>query len=1290
MKGLAMNTSEQHGVAGGNPMIASLALTTALPMTAAQYAAKLIGQRWGDESLRALMVDLNYDFYGYRADGNVHLGKVRTSQNLVQALLNNYQTVGAGRFGETAFGLYTQPRVGPQVRIVAIEEAINPGSGFRDYEGIYRQTRPQVYGPDTQLALQPAEFKQWVWELEFQSQYAAYVGDAWPADETLLAAAAYPLRTGVKAAFVMAAWLQRQENSLTVPAHGLALRAAGLEPQQPWTQLTVEHMQVRAPIPPSVEAARLMIYRYTSSDIWSFRDKASGRIVLYVPGNSSAFHEFADHQALLDWVVDIARHPVRRQALAAHFAEDDREDGTFHAGVLSALEGIAIYPRQYQLKKGSGFFNNDGYWPAGDYIQLQVPPPLTDPFAQWVRVMKQAALASIDSIRDDAQVNRDNLSAVVEPVAQWIEKFGPLALFVPGGEGLLALAGLIDAGYGVAQAVEGQTADERSAGITRTVFGLLNALPVAMAGALVKTEERAVAATDPQPQPQPPQGVLEAPVPALATDVPSSSLVLSERLRLLRGLGPEVASFSDEVLGQIGHVCDINNDLLTLMQAGRRPQAPILVDTIARFRLDQDIQQALGQAVSPSPAELFRLRYGALQQSDHEWVKLFQHHYPDLPRGAIEQMLDRAGVDIDAPHTLADAKRMLSELSAKGQQYQFHVRLTRAYEGLYLRSVECADSDVLALHSLRRLPGWSPQTRIEIIDGTSANARVLDSIGPGSGGHYRQLIRQGSGYQATPPVIGRTVDFHTALLDALPAEQRTALGLRPESALQDLQVKLRESALPRAELETGLQRMDAGMPFDRQGLRGGGYPDTPQSAALTMEILGVQLRQIYPGITPQEVEEFAQRWGPSVQNRLSILSDQLQQLRIDLEEWVEQVEQDAEDMDVDWLDSDDEDAQGMDPGELDVANEARLDDAMELERRSRVELANDLEARWQRQGDAASHVYEGGQFTGFRLEMDFENLHSLPRLNAKLPDVVELSATHLTLTQIDSLSGFLKCFPNLRTLDLAQTDLRSTVQGGGFGASLPEAISQLTQLTRLNLRATWLTLTEQAAGRLGELTRLEELDLSENPLGTAPVVVQMLALRRLNLRSTGIQICPVGIRDHAYLQRLDLRDNQIGLIPEPVRVQSVAPYNLLLAGNPLSDTDSLRWVMTHRQQTGINVWLGPPHPEIVSAQPWLAGLAPQDAVLQVARWERLVAKEGSDRFFGTLDLARRTADFQVDYVPLQQRVWNMLTAIDASPALCQHLFQEVQWTALDGDNPFASLSRLEDRIAAFQAAGAAP
>lgn len=1239
-------------------LLSSLALDAVLPQAPAQYAAKLIEERWGAELLAARLVDLNYHFYGYPAQQDVQQGRVRKSQSLVQALLSNYQTVGAGRFGETGFGLYTPPVVGPEVQIVEIDESIKPDGGFLDYEGIYRQTDPQLYGPSTQLKLQPAAFKKWVWELEFKDKYTAYVHAAWPSDEVCLAPQGYPLRTSVKTAFVMAAYLQHRENSLTQDGLKLALRVAGFDAQQTWEQLTVEQLQAWATIESSIEAARLVIYRYVSSDIWSFREKTSERILLYIPSNSSPFHEFADQKALHEWVVDVGGDVARRDALAAHFSEDDRQDGTFHAGVSTALDGMAIYPEQHHLKKGHGFFNDDGYWDPADYIHLEVATSPVDPFAQWVLLMKQAAQASIETIRDDAQVNRDDLSAVVEPIVQWINKFGPLALFVPGGEGLLALAGLIDAGYGVAQAVDGKTAEERSAGVTRTLFGLLNALPLAAEGAAIKAEEHSVGiGSEPGPAPAVVDEPLSGESSIVAGDV-APPAPGTERLQLMRGIGPTVQSFSDEVLAQIAHVSPVDDDVLRLIHAGQRSPAPVLADTISRFTLDQDLQRAIdafpegsvqAEQLKSARVEQFRQRYDALQHSDNDWVRLFRHQYPGLPKSAVEQMLDRSGVDIAAPHTLADTKRVLGQLSGKAQQYEQHVRLCRAYEGLYLKSVENADSDVLVLQTLERLPGWSRATRVEAL---------YERVG--------------------------TADFDLALLGLLPQEQRTALGLRPGHEWQDLLLKIRENALPRSELMLGLRRMDSGLTFQRLGLRGGGFPNTAQSGELSTEVMRLQVKEIYPAFTTEQADEFLLNAGAQAQADLYRLRLQTEQLRVDITSWIEDVTDDIDEMDIEILLAGDEGTEGMSDAEIEEENDARIEEWMEIERDTRYELAEELIAIWQKRSGPDSRVYQGGQFIGFHLDMDFEQMHYLPQLNVKLNDVVSLTMPNFKLTQRGSLNGFLECFPNLRELNMQGVDLRLFDQNGIEVGRLPPAIGQLSQLVVLNLKATRLVLTEETVGQLAGLTRLQELDLSENPLGLPPPVFQMNELRQLKLRRAELKSCPIFALDFPGLERLDLRDNQIVRVPESVRKQSVVEGNVLLSGNPLTDTDSLQWVVAHRKQTGINLWMGSTVRDFAKPDVWLTGLLPEQAAQQTARWGRVFAKEGSDRFFGTLEVLTHTADFLVDYAPLQQRVWRMVDEMDASPELCQHLFEGVEWSIFDRDDPFASFVRLEDRITLFK------
>jgi hypothetical protein len=1235
----------------------------ALPQTPGQFGERQIKEKWGQhlDPQHDLLVTLDYDYKGHPPQDGIHQGQVASSQSLLQALLLNYQTVGDGRFGETAFGLYTPPDIGPSVRIVEkVDEFANQGSGnHQTYEGIYRQTVAQTYGPQTQISLRPADFKKWVWELDLQDLYSAYLDRAWPSDEILLAPAPYALRTSVKAAFVMCAWLQRQDQRLTQQGLRLALQAAGLSPDQTWETLTIDPLQAPTTAASVVKARRLKLYRYVATDIWTFCHPSSTRVLMYIPGNSSPLHDFADAVQLRQWIVTQGRVSETKQALAAHFAEEERADGTFHAGVLTALEGMAIYPREHRLTKEAGFFNNDGYWDPAGYIGFEDSLPGTDPFAQLVLTMKQAALASVKTIRDDAQVNRDNLSAVVEPIVQWVNRFGPLALFVPGGEGLLALAGLIDAGYGLDQALNGETASQRAQGVTRTVFGLLNALPIVGSAASAEGEAADIGALA--------QGDRESPGLAPVSEPSVQPLLPAPtRLDLLRGVGPSVASFSDELLAQIGKVSAIDDDMLRLIQAGR-PPTPLLADTISRFKIDQD----LGLTGRP---ELFNKRYEALQQCEHEWGRLFQREYPDLPKSAIEQMLDRYGVDIRITPDAAEATNVFKRLDSKARQYQQHVRLNRAYEGLYLRSVRNPQSDMLALHSLRNLPGWPKNLRIDVLD-QSAIGRVLDRSGALEAADVRRLIKTGNHYLHQ----NLQTDFYGAVLGLLSDDERSALHLASLDLASDLRLKIADQALSRSEFMLGMGRVDSGLPFETQGLRGGGFPDTPQGEVLTHEVMRLQLREIYPEFSNAEADEVLHRVGDAAQAHIDGLKQQFQQLNIDLNSWIAQTADDIDDMDVPFLVAGDDDAQMLSDAQIADYNQALLHDALHSERTTRTELADELRDIWQKRAPQPDSHYSGSHLTGFRMNMEFEEYHRLPALNVHLNDVTGLSMRGLHLFERETLNDFLESFPELRNLNLEGVDLRLPDIDGNLVSALPPGIRRMMHLESLNLRSINLTLRETGASQFRDLVNLQTLDLSDNPLQIPPVVLGMNALRRLNLRNTRITSCPIGIMEPPYLIRLDLRNNEIARVPAAVIGQAISRDRVLLQGNPLTDEDTLLRLVEHRNRTGINLWLSSPGPDYGGVTEWLREGSDEQRQARQLIWQRLAAKPHGRRFLRIMDGLGLTADFRVDYLSLQARVWRLLSEAEASEELWARLAQDVEVAEVDADNPFAIFTVLEDR-----------
>ncbi|MND79532.1 Dermonecrotic toxin [compost metagenome] len=1106
-----------------------------------------------------------------------------------------------------------------------------------------------------------------------QTRYQAYLDRAWPSDKRIVQAAPYDLRTSAKAAFIMSACLQHQEGSLSQEGLVLAMQAAGLPAQQTWNALTIGQVQAPTRISAPIEVGRLTIYRYTSDDIWCYRHRHSGRVLLNIPGNSSPLHEFADFRHLRQWIVDQGRVAAKRQALVAHFAEDDREDGTFHAGVSTALEGMAVYPKEHWLKKNAGLFNNDGFWDPQDYIDLERAPTDTDPFAQLVLTMKQASMASVKTIRDDAQVNRDNLSAVVEPLVQWINRLGPLALFIPGGEGVLVLAGLIDAGYGLDQAVNGKTPEQRSEGVTRTVFGLLNALPLAGAVAALKGEEE-IAGTLHEPRESGSEPHPETP----AEPAPGSAPVpVSTRVELMRGVCTPLAAFSDEVLAQIARVSTVDDDMLRLMHAGR-PPTPLLADTITRFKLDQELEIV---ADPQARAGLFNARYQALQHSDQEWVRLFQREYQGLPKSAVEQILDRSGVDINRPVDADEALLLFKRLDSKSREYQQHVRLNRAYEGLYLRSIVHPETDVLTLHSLPRLPGWPKDLRIEVHDG-SISGRVLDRCGPPDSADCRRLIKVGDRYRYSTMAAtdGEGSDLFTALVDLLSGEERAAMSLRSPDAASQLRLRIGTHALPRSELILGLNRMDSRLPFEARGLRGGGFPNTPQAAALTHEIMRLQVKNLYPDFTDAQADELLLMAGNGAQALVDRLILEMQQLHADLRQWIDQAVLDVDDMDVDFLAVDDDDAAGMSPEQVAAHNVELLQTVIGYERETRIELGDELMGIWQKCPPQINRVMSGETFSGYRLDMGFEDYHRLPTMNVRFNEVVELSMRGLHLVERESLSDFLESFPNLRSLNLERVDLRQLNADGVLEGVLPPPIRQMTRLTTLNLSSTFLQLQESTASQFRELASLQMLDLSDNPLTVPPVVLGMNELRVLNLRNTGISHCPIGIADQPYFTSLDLRGNRIGRVPYSILIQAVSRDRVKLWGNPLTDEDTLLRLVSHRERTGINLWLSEPGADYGSATPWLEE---GDESVREARqqiWQRLAVKPSGSALLRVVDGLSLTADFRVGYWSLQARVWRLLHEADASEELWGWLLHCVETRMADADNPFRLFVVLEDRV----------
>jgi Leucine-rich repeat (LRR) protein len=195
----------------------------------------------------------------------------------------------------------------------------------------------------------------------------------------------------------------------------------------------------------------------------------------------------------------------------------------------------------------------------------------------------------------------------------------------------------------------------------------------------------------------------------------------------------------------------------------------------------------------------------------------------------------------------------------------------------------------------------------------------------------------------------------------------------------------------------------------------------------------------------------------------------------------------------------------------------------------------------------------------FDLNLDTQITGDLPTLSADF--------SHVSLVYLDSesrlttgVTRFLERFPKLKTISL---------RGFRLG-DMPEAIFRMGDLTSVNFPDCNITLTPQAVSSLAEMTRLNYLDLSNNPLGLAPDVSQMTELATLQLENCGLTELPTGLQQLNSLETADLSSNSITRVPSDILEWPMEiAESIELRDNPLSE-ESLRILIEYFRLTDID------------------------------------------------------------------------------------------------------------------------
>lgn len=464
-------------------------------------------------------------------------------------------------------------------------------------------------------------------------------------------------------------------------------------------------------------------------------------------------------------------------------------------------------------------------------------------------------------------------------------------------------------------------------------------------------------------------------------------------------------------------------------------------------------------------------------------LNVLKRHFPSLPVDAAQELLNTLS-EVERLR-LSETRRVPLPVLERARGFVQQARLNRAYAGLQLDSLATTDSDRLALHALKKLPGWSHQVRLEVRVG-HVKGRLLDSIGNETAVEHKYLVRQGQQFQAydaqgnalnSVPRHGR--NFFASIMHALPDNARSDLGLPHVSQSPTLQSSVTRYAVGERDEMSRVLGQQPIKPRFRAPQKGySAYFLSGRGEVGVVPSLVARVRDIYPNLTDELAEQFVRhqllggRTPQQVFDALGNLARELQGLQATLEQW--------------------------------VAGE----EAPAVWRVSRRVLADRLIESWRSRPYRSHPGYS---------HLNLSGAGQLPPLIADFSHITSLGLSSAELTGPAGEAIF-RQFRSVRRIDM-------WLEGG---SALPEAVIRNTAITelRLNVRS----LNQGLQQQLSTMVQLQILAVS-GELGSIDVS-HLRQLRHLNLVGAQLHSWPVGALELEHLESLDLRANSIRTLPE--------------------------------------------------------------------------------------------------------------------------------------------------------------
>lgn len=632
---------------------------------------------------------------------------------------------------------------------------------------------------------------------------------------------------------------------------------------------------------------------------------------------------------------------------------------------------------------------------------------------------------------------------------------------------------------------------------------------------------------------------------------------------LLKRLLPQAGRLSEQSVQRVLRVSDCHEAVLRQALSDNQRAPALLEDTLHRFLLDQAITDEFASSSSHSSSRIsaFQARYQVVPDTLPPARALISQRYPQLPAPIADEVVRHASA---AEMELMRKGTIAPRIAMEVRSYQQQVRLARAYEGLYLDSVRNPDTDILVLHTLQTLPGWSPEVRIELRQGSFLGA-LIGAIGPDDAAMRKVLARHAGDYQAYDAsgleLHGRD-QLYAALLHALPDEQRAALGFpgvwdgaKLKQAIEQRPLltrhKLRQ-ALAMQPVVAG-HKSPMRLADGRSGYALSGKGTLPGFIARDTLLDMIRWLELpREGQSAEALLDALENLGLNrhqIHTRLTELLTQRSALEADLTSWGE-------------------------------TSSTLVDLDRRTASRSRIQAA-----LWQQWYD--SNLPEMGR-TASPLRLERVLLIDFP---ARLPDFFLQRVQGLQLIDVDvntsgmpdsvpqqvndlqTVDRFYRLFGHLTSLEIGRDVVAPSRNSATHDLyRISRCFPALRELRLVNLN---IHLSALEFDQLRSLTQLQYLDLSGNNLRlvSGQDVLHGLSLRFLGLDHTGLEAWPNWLNEAAVsrLGHLSLRNNHISAIPDAlVDDTAIAPPHTLvsLEGNFMSLHTILRTTLRDNATNG--------------------------------------------------------------------------------------------------------------------------